>query len=92
MTPAQKAFITFNCAGALIMMHRQYFPVMIQQRFGATVYDFDTQAYQIGVFRALLDIIGKPVMDGHRAYRRLAEENPNSTKSARFKQSAKMFK
>ena len=42
---------------------------MIQQRFGATVYDFDTQAYQTGVFRALLDIIGKPVMDGYRAYK-----------------------
>lgn len=92
VTPAQKSFITYNYAGALIMMHRQYFPVMIQQRFGGTVYDFDTQAYQTGVFRALLDIIGKPVMDGYRAYRQLAEENPNSTKSARFKQSAKIFK
>lgn len=71
------------------MMHRQYFPVMIQQRFGATIYDFDTQAYQPGVFRALLDIIGKPVMDGYRAYRQLAEENPNSTKRTRLKQAVK---
>lgn len=89
VTPAQKSFITFNYAGALIMMHRQYFPVMIQQRFGATVYDFDTQAYQTGVFRALLDIIGKPVMDGYRAYKQTAEENPSSTKRTRLKQAVK---
>lgn len=92
VTPAQKSFISFNYAGALIMMHRQYFPVMIQQRFGDTVYDFDTQAYQTGVFRAILKILYNPIIDARRAYIQAREQNPNSTKRERFKQATKALK
>lgn len=92
VTPAQKSFIAFNYAGALIMMHRQYFPAMIQQRFGKTVYDFDTQTYQTGVFRAILGIMLNPLTDARRAYIEYKIQNPNSTKTQRLKQAGKAFK
>ena len=49
-TETQKAAITTNFFGAAILTHRQYLPLMIQQRFLPMVYDFDTQMYVNGQY------------------------------------------
>jgi len=53
-TNEQKAAITQNAIGALALIHRQYLPLTIQERFGDVVYDYDTQMYKNGHFRQLL--------------------------------------
>lgn len=50
-TETQKAAITTNILGAATLTHRQYFPLLLQERFGHTVYDYDTQEYTGGIFR-----------------------------------------
>lgn len=51
-TETQKAAITTGWIGAAILTHRQYLPLMLQDRlFGEMVWDMDTQQYQGGVFR-----------------------------------------
>ena len=52
-TQEQKAAITSNFLGALLLIHRQYLPLMIQERAGATVYDYDTHQYKNGQFRTV---------------------------------------
>lgn len=49
-TETQKAAITTNFFGAAILTHRQYLPLMIQQRLLPMVYDFDTQMYVNGQY------------------------------------------
>ena len=41
-TTTQKAAITSTFIGSCILMHRQYLPLMLQERFGKTYYDLDT--------------------------------------------------
>lgn len=53
-TNEQKAAITQNAIGALALIHRQYLPLTIQERFGEAVYDYDTQMYKNGHFKQLL--------------------------------------
>ena len=53
-TEEQKAAITQNAIGALALIHRQYLPLTIQERFGETVYDYDTQMYKNGHFKNLI--------------------------------------
>lgn len=50
-TETQKAAITTNVLGAAVLTHRQYFPLLLQERFGHTIYDYDTQEYTGGIFR-----------------------------------------
>ena len=52
-TKSQKAQIMQNWYGGFILLHRQYLPLMIQERFGETVYDYDIQQYKNGQFRRL---------------------------------------
>lgn len=52
-TETQKASITTSFMGACVLTHRQYLPLMLQERFGETTYNMDTQQYQGGVFRTL---------------------------------------
>lgn len=56
-TRMQKAMITRNAIGALILIHRQYIPLMIQQTLGKTVYDYDTQEYKNGQFRIMFEYL-----------------------------------
>lgn len=49
-TETQKAAITTNFFGAAVLTHRQYLPIMIQQRFLPQVWDFDTQMYTQGQY------------------------------------------
>lgn len=49
-TETQKAAITTNFFGAAVLTHRQYLPLMIQQRFLPQVWDFDMQMYVQGQY------------------------------------------
>lgn len=52
MTPTQKAQITTTIIGSYAMIHRQYAPLMMAERFGNTVYDLNTQQMDGGIFRS----------------------------------------
>lgn len=52
MTPTQKAQITTSIIGSYAMIHRQYAPLMMSERFGSTVYDMDIQQMDGGIFRS----------------------------------------
>lgn len=49
-TETQKAAMTTNFFGAAVLTHRQYLPLMIQQRFLPMVYDFDMQMFTQGQY------------------------------------------
>ena len=42
-TATQKSAIVQNALGGLVLMHRQYVPVMLQERMGERTWDYDTQ-------------------------------------------------
>lgn len=50
-TKTQKAAITQNVLGAAVLTHRQYLPLMIQERFSNTVFDYDMSMYKNGQHR-----------------------------------------
>lgn len=50
-TPLQKALMTQNFVGMLFLIHRQYLGLMLQQRYGQRVYDYDTRQYKNAIFR-----------------------------------------
>ena len=50
-TPLQKALMTQNFVGMFFLIHRQYLGLMLQQRYGERVYDYDTRQYKNGIFR-----------------------------------------
>lgn len=54
-TETQKALATTSIIGSLILIHRQYFPLMLQNRFGNLVYDEDTGQYTQGIYRTVWD-------------------------------------
>ena len=85
MTPAQKSWISTTWWGALIMMHRQYLPVMIQERLGELRYDLDTQEYTYGSFRMIIDMLFNPIKDGWNAYQLLNNVQDPDKKVSFFK-------
>lgn len=85
MTPAQKSWMSTTWWGALIMMHRQYLPVMIQERFGELKYDLDTQEYTYGSFRMIVDMLFNPIKDGWNAYQLLNNVQDPDKKVSFFK-------
>jgi len=52
-TEEQKSQISTNFLGACVIMHRQYLPLMLQERYGPTVWDNDTRQYNQGQFRSV---------------------------------------
>lgn len=56
-TAAQKAAITQSWVGALILIHRQYLPLMLQERFSDPVYDYDMEMYKNGQFKIFRDFL-----------------------------------
>ena len=56
-TEKQKGTITRGILGSMILIHRQYLPLMLQERFGETVYDYDTHMYGGGQFRSVLNFM-----------------------------------
>lgn len=55
MSETQKSAITANVVGAFVLMHRQYLPVMLQERYAKAQWDNSMQQMNGGVFRALTD-------------------------------------
>lgn len=68
-TETQKAAITTNFLGAAVLTHRQYLPLMLQQRVGDTVYDMDTQLYGQGQYRTILSVL-KFLVNGYKDARK----------------------
>lgn len=69
-TKTQKAAITQSEIGALTLVHRQYLPLMIQERFGEEVYDYDMAMYKNGQTRLLFNLcadVAKSSMMGSSA-------------------------
>lgn len=58
-TPLQKAAITQSIIGSLILIHRQYLPLILQRHWGKRVYDYDTHMYKNGVFRTLFNFVAE---------------------------------
>lgn len=58
-TDLQRAAVTQSIVGALVLIHKQYLPLIIQRYFGKRVYDYDTHQYKNGVFRTLFDFVGQ---------------------------------
>lgn len=52
-TTLQRNALTQNIIGALVQMHRQYLPLMMQEAYGKQVYDYDTQRYKNAQLRTL---------------------------------------
>ena len=50
-TDLQRAAITQSVVGALVLIHKQYLPLIIQRYFGKRVYDYDRHQWTNGVFR-----------------------------------------
>lgn len=67
-TTTQKAAITQSQIGALILVHRQYLPLMIQERFSKEVYDYDMAMMKNGqlnmLFRLCTQIAQTSVLAG----------------------------
>ena len=68
MTQVQRAAIYKSLLGAIILIHRQYLPLLIQERFGAPTYDYDTKMMKNGQFRIfynfLMDLCQAGVLSG----------------------------
>lgn len=62
-TSTQKAAISTSFIGSCILMHRQYLPLMIQERFQKADYNLDTQEYEAGAFRVLGKLLMAPIID-----------------------------
>ena len=55
-TKTQKAAITQSVLGAMVLVHRQYLPLMLQERFGKEVYDYDMAMMKNGQLSSLLGL------------------------------------
>ena len=66
-TEEQKAMITRGIIGSAILIHRQYLPLMVQERFGHSVYDYDTQQMKNGQFRRLMKFVSALLMSNRYA-------------------------
>ena len=53
-TQLQKALMTQNFVGAFFLIHRQFLGLMLQQRWGERVYDYDTRQYKNSIFLTAL--------------------------------------
>lgn len=65
--PTQKAAISTSFLGACVLMHRQYLPLMIQERFQKLSYNMDTQEYEGGAFYAFGKLLMAPMIDARIA-------------------------
>lgn len=61
-TEQQKAAITTQWYGNAILIHRQYLPLMLQDRFGYNLYDEDTQQFNGGQFRTAAGLIKRLIL------------------------------
>lgn len=54
-TQTQKSAMTANFLGACVLQHRQYLPVMLQERWGDASWNMETQQMNGGIFKSILD-------------------------------------
>lgn len=52
-TGVQRAAIQQTWYGMFIMIHRQFLPLMLNERWGNRVYDYDTEEYKYGQFKIM---------------------------------------
>lgn len=57
-TEQQKSAAAATTIGALVLQHRQFLPLMLQNRFADMTYDRDTQTWQNGLFRTAMNVYG----------------------------------
>lgn len=55
-TKTQKAAVTQGIIGAMILVHRQYLPLMLQERFSKEVYDYDMAMMKNGQLSSILSL------------------------------------
>lgn len=58
-TKEQKAAITTSIIGSMALIHRQYLPLMIEERFSDITYDYDMQCYKNGQFKTLMQFLNQ---------------------------------
>lgn len=64
LTPLQKAQFTTNIFGAMCMMHRQYIPIIMQERWTmGKQWDYTSQRYVEGLLRTPLRVFGQIYKD-----------------------------
>lgn len=59
VTGLQQCMLTQNIIGALVLMHRQFVTLSLQENFGEATYDYDTKTYKNGQFRDFFILISK---------------------------------
>lgn len=58
LTPMQKTVMSSNIIGSFLMMHRQFMPIIIQERFTqARQWDYSTQRYKEAIYRAPMTVM-----------------------------------
>lgn len=86
-TETQKAAITTNFFGAAVLTHRQYLPLMIQQRFLPQVWDFDMQMFIQGQYivdwQFFKNVVWGTIKDGFKieTFRQLYDQFTHDTSS-----------
>lgn len=58
-TELQKSAIMQGIMGSMIMIHRQYLPVVLQKGFTSQVYDYDMQQYKNGEIRVMYNYLSE---------------------------------
>lgn len=56
-TTLQKNILTQNIIGALVLMHRQFLTLQLQEGFAKASYDYDMREYKNGQFREMFDML-----------------------------------
>lgn len=80
LTSLQKPVILANWAGQFVMMHRQYLPVVLQERWLMTrQWDYQAQRYREGVFKTVVRLFDNAIENNEnviKTYKRLNQEDP----------------
>lgn len=80
LTSLQKPVLLSNWAGQFVMMHRQYLPVILQERWlMSKQWDYQAQRYKEGVFKTVVRLFDEANSHNEsliKAYKRLNQEDP----------------
>lgn len=79
LTDLQRSVWLSNSIGQFAMMHRQYLPVIIQERWMGRQYDYQTQRWKEGVFRTPVRLIMEAVQHNENIitlYKKASKEDP----------------
>lgn len=77
-TARQRSQWQTTIIGAAILRHRQYLPLMFQDRYGELTYDYNTRQYTGGIFRSLYKLLCFPLLrDGINLQEEVSKEDKN---------------